>query len=105
MTRQGTRIAMLTAYDYAIAKLIDAAGVPLLLVGDSLGTVHLGYPTTLNVTVDDIIRHTQAVVRGAAQALVVSDLPFMSYQVTPEEAMRNAGRLIQEGGAQAVKLE
>jgi len=105
MKRQGTRFAMLTAYDYAIAKLLDGAGIPVLLVGDSLGTVMLGYPTTLNVTVEDIIRHTQAVVRGSTQALIVGDLPFLSYQASIEEAIRNAGRLIQEGGAQAVKLE
>jgi 3-methyl-2-oxobutanoate hydroxymethyltransferase len=105
MKERGERIAMLTAYDYALAKLLDAAGVPLLLVGDSLGTVMLGHETTLNVTMADMVRHTQAVARGAQRALIVADLPFLSYQVSTEEAMRNAGRLLQEGGAQAVKLE
>jgi 3-methyl-2-oxobutanoate hydroxymethyltransferase len=105
MKERGERFAMLTAYDYALAKLLDAAGVPLLLVGDSLGTVILGHETTLGVTMDDMVRHTQAVVRGTQRALIVGDLPFLSYQVSPEEAIRNAGRLLQEGGAQAVKLE
>ena len=105
LNQKRERFAMLTAYDYAMAKLLDEAGVPLLLVGDSLGMVVLGYETTLGVTMDDVVRHTRAVVRGAERALVVADLPFMSYQVSPEEAVRNAGRLMQEGGAQAVKLE
>jgi 3-methyl-2-oxobutanoate hydroxymethyltransferase len=105
MKRRGQRFAMLTAYDYAVAKLLDAAGVPILLVGDSLGIVMLGYENTLGVTMDDMVRHTQAVVRGTKQALIVGDLPFLSYQVSADEAVRNAGRLIQEGGAQAVKLE
>lgn len=105
MKRRGQRIAMLTAYDYPTAKLLDEAGVPMLLVGDSLGVVVLGYETTLPVTMQDMLRHTQAVVRGARRALVVADMPFMSYQVSVEQAIRNAGRLIQEGGAQAVKLE
>jgi len=105
MKRQGQRFAMLTAYDYSIARLLDEAGIPVLLVGDSMGSVVLGYETTLPVTLDDIVRHTQAVVRGATKALVVADMPFLTFQVSPEEAMRNAGRLLQEGGAQAVKLE
>jgi len=105
MKQRGERIAMLTAYEYAIAKLLDEAGVPIMLVGDSLGVVVLGYETTIGATMDDMIRHTQAVVRGAKQALIVGDLPFMSYQVSPEEALRNAGRLMREGGAGAVKLE
>src|SRR3954468_18730753 len=105
MKRDGTRIAMLTAYDYPTAKLLDEAGIPLLLVGDSLGVVVLGHETTLPVTMEDIIRHTQAVVRGAKRALVVAALPFMSYQVSPEQALANAGRLMQAGGANAVKLE
>ncbi len=105
MKRRGERIAMLTAYDYSTARLLDDAGVPMLLVGDSLGMTVLGYETTLNVTMEDMIRHTQAVVRGTKQALVVADLPFLSYQVSAEEAIRNAGRLMQEGGAGAVKLE
>jgi 3-methyl-2-oxobutanoate hydroxymethyltransferase len=103
--QQGTRFAMLTSYDYPTAKLLDEAGVPLLLVGDSMGTVVLGHETTIPVTMEDIIRAAQAVVRGAKRALVVADLPFMSYQVSPEQAVANAGRLLKEGGAQAVKLE
>jgi len=105
MKQRGERIAMLTAYEYSIAKLLDAAGVPMLLVGDSLASVVLGYETTIGATMDDMVRHTQAVVRGTAKALVVADLPFMSYQVSAEEALRNAGRLMREGGAGAVKLE
>ena len=105
MKRQGKRIAMLTVYEYSMARLLDEAGVPVLLVGDSMGTVVLGYETTLSVTMEDILRHTQAVVRGTKQALVVAGLPFLSYQASIEDAMRNAGRLLAEGGAQAVKLE
>ena len=105
LKRKGTRFAMLTAYDYCMARLVDEAGVPLVLVGDSLGMVMLGYETTVPVTMEDMLRHTRAVVRGSKRALVVADLPFMSYQASTEEAIRNAGRLMQEGGAQAVKLE
>jgi len=105
MKRRGERIPMLTAYDYLTARLIDAAGIPVILVGDSLGTTVLGYETTIPVTIDDILHHTRAVVRGTRLALIVADLPFLSYQVSPAEALRNAGRLLQEGGAQAVKLE
>ncbi|MBC8077661.1 MAG: 3-methyl-2-oxobutanoate hydroxymethyltransferase, partial [Chloroflexales bacterium] len=105
MKRQGERIPMLTAYDYTSAQIAEAAGVPLLLVGDSLGSVVLGHDTFTAVTLDDILHHTRAVVRGARRALVVADLPFMTYQISPEQALANAGRLIQEGGAQAVKLE
>jgi 3-methyl-2-oxobutanoate hydroxymethyltransferase len=105
MKQRGERIAMLTAYEYSIAKLLDAAGVPMLLVGDSLASVVLGYETTIHATMDDMVRHTQAVVRGTERALIVADLPFMSYQVSAEEALRNAGRLMREGGAGAVKLE
>ncbi|HLY67255.1 MAG TPA: 3-methyl-2-oxobutanoate hydroxymethyltransferase, partial [Chloroflexota bacterium] len=105
LKQQGQRFAMLTAYEYSIAKLLDEAGIPVLLVGDSLGTVVLGYETTLPVTLDDIIRHTQAVVRGSKRALVVADMPFMTYQTSAEDALRAAGRLLAEGGAQAVKLE
>jgi 3-methyl-2-oxobutanoate hydroxymethyltransferase len=105
LKRQGQRFPMLTAYDYAMARLLDAAGIPVLLVGDSLGNVVLGYDTTLPVTLEDIVRHTQAVVRGSQQAMVVADMPFLSFQISPEEAIRNAGRLLKEGGAQAVKLE
>lgn len=105
MKTRGERIAMLTAYEYSIAKLLDAAGVPMMLVGDSLASVVLGYEATIHATMDDMVRHTQAVVRGTSQALIVGDLPFMSYQASTEEAMRNAGRLMREGGAGAVKLE
>lgn len=99
------KITMLTAYDYSTAKLLDQAGVDSILVGDSLGMVMLGYESTLKVTMEDMIHHTKAVVRGAKDAMVIADLPFLSYHISPEDAVRNAGRLIQEGGAQAVKLE
>lgn len=105
MKRRGERIAMLTAYDFPTARIIDAVGVPLILVGDSVGTTVLGYETTIPVTLDDILHHTRAVVRGSSHALVIADMPFMTYHVNPDEALRNAGRLIQEGGAQAIKLE
>ncbi len=105
MKQKGERIAMLTAYDYATAKLIDEAGIPLILVGDSLGMVVLGYESTIPVTMDEMIHHTKAVVRGTTRALVVGDMPFMTYQVCVDDALRNAARFIQEGGAQAVKLE
>ena len=105
MKQKGERIAMLTAYDYATAKLIDEAGIPLILVGDSLGMVILGYESTIPVTMDEMIHHTRAVTKGARQALVVGDMPFMTYQVSIEDALRNAARFIQEGGSQAVKLE
>lgn len=105
MKVRGERIPMLTAYDYATAQILDAAGVPILLVGDSLGMVMLGYDSTLPVTVDDIIRHTQAVVRGSKNALVVADLPFGTFQVNPEETMRHAVRIMKEAAPQAVKLE
>jgi 3-methyl-2-oxobutanoate hydroxymethyltransferase len=105
MKSKGEKIAMLTAYDYAMAKLIDEAGIPLILVGDSLGMVVLGYESTIPVTMDEMIHHTKAVTRGTSQALVVGDMPFMTYQVSMEDALRNAARFIQEGGAQAVKLE
>lgn len=103
--KEGRKISMLTAYDYPTAKLLDEAGIDCLLVGDSLGMVVLGYADTLQVTVDDIIHHSKAVSRGAKQALVVADMPFLSYHISVEESIRNAGRLIQEGGANAVKLE
>jgi 3-methyl-2-oxobutanoate hydroxymethyltransferase len=98
-------IVMLTAYDYSMAALVDAAGIPMILVGDSMGMVMLGYDSTIPVTLNDIIHHTKAVMRGAKNALVVGDMPFMTYQVSIEEAVRNAGRLMQETGCQAVKLE
>ncbi len=99
------KIVMLTAYDYPTARIVDAAGVPIILVGDSLGMVVLGYETTIPVTMDEMLHHIKAVVRGSRQALVVGDLPFLSYQVGVSEALRNAGRFLQEGGCQAVKLE
>ncbi|MDD3682353.1 MAG: 3-methyl-2-oxobutanoate hydroxymethyltransferase [Desulfovibrio desulfuricans] len=99
------KLVMLTAYDYSTAQVMDMAGVDALLVGDSLGMVMLGYPDTLSVTVDDMVRHCAAVARGAQKALVVCDMPFMSYHVSVEETVRNAGRLMTEGRAQAVKLE
>jgi 3-methyl-2-oxobutanoate hydroxymethyltransferase len=105
MKKRRQRIPMLTAYDFPTARLIDAAGVPAILVGDSLGTTVLGYENTIPVTLDDVIHHTRAVVRGARQALIIADLPFMTYHVSPEQALQNAARLVQEGGAQAVKLE
>lgn len=104
LKRQGARIPMLTAYDYTTSQMIDAAGIPLILVGDSLGMVVLGYDSTVPVTIDDMLHHVKAVVRGAKQALVIGDLPFLSY-TSPELALHNAGRLLQEAGCQAVKLE
>jgi len=103
--RRGERIAMLTAYDYTMARLMDRAGIDVMLVGDSLGMVVLGYQTTLPVTLDAMVHHTRAVSRGTERALVVADMPFLTFQVSVPEAVRNAGRLIQEGGAAAVKLE
>lgn len=105
MKRQGKRISCLTAYDALIARILDEAGIDLILVGDSLGNIVQGHETTIPVTLDDIIYHTKAVVRGVQRALVVADMPFMSYQVSPEEAFRNAGRLMKEAGASAVKIE
>lgn len=103
--QSGDKITMLTAYDYTTAKIFDECGVNSILVGDSLGMVMLGYENTLSVTVEDMIHHTAAVSRGAESAFVVADMPFMSYQVSVQEAVINAGRLIKEGGANAVKLE
>ena len=102
--RRGEKIAMLTAYDANMARLFDRAGIDVLLVGDSVGVVMLGYEDTLSVTLDDMLHHTRAVARGTSRALVVADMPFMTYQVSVEEAVRNAGRLIQ-AGAEAVKVE
>lgn len=99
------KIATLTAYDATMARILDRAGVDILLVGDSLGTVILGHTSTIPVTLDAMIHHTRAVANGTSRALIVADLPFLTYQVSLEEAVRNAGRLIQEGGAAAVKLE
>lgn len=105
MKRRGEPIVVVTAYDFPTARIADQAGVEILLVGDSLGTVVLGYENTLPVTVEDILHHTRAVARAKPGALVVADMPFMSYQVSDEQAVLNAGRMIQEGGADAVKLE
>lgn len=99
------KITMLTAYDYSMAKIVDGAGIDSILVGDSLGMVVQGYESTLEVTMDDMVYHCKAVARGAETALIVGDMPFLSYHITPEDAVRNAGRLIQEGKAHAVKLE
>lgn len=105
MKEAGERIGMLTAYDATFARLLDEAGVDVLLVGDSLGNVILGEKNTLGVTVDDVIYHLRAVTRGAKRAHVVGDMPFMSYQTSVDEAVKNAGRLVAEGGAESVKLE
>jgi 3-methyl-2-oxobutanoate hydroxymethyltransferase len=102
---RGVKLAVVTAYDYTAARLCDEAGVDAILVGDSLGMVIQGHPTSLPVTLDEMIYHTRCVVRGAKRALVVTDLPFMSYQVSARQAVRSAGRLVKEGGAHAVKLE
>ena len=105
MKRRGEPIAVVTAYDHPTARIADETGVEILLVGDSLGTVVLGYESTLPVTVEEILHHTRAVTRAKPSALVVADMPFMSYQVSDEQAVLNAGRLVKEGGADAVKLE
>lgn len=105
MKEKGEKITMTTAYDYPTALLVDKAGLDMILVGDSVGMVVLGYENPVPVTVDDIIHHTKAVVKGAKTPLIVADMPFMSYHISPEETKRNAARLIQEGGADAVKLE
>jgi 3-methyl-2-oxobutanoate hydroxymethyltransferase len=105
MKAKKEKIVMLTAYDYSTAKLVDEAGIPLILVGDSLGMVILGYDSTIPVTMDDMIHHTRAVARGTKQAMVIGDMPFMTYHVSTEDALRNAARFMQEGGAQAIKLE
>lgn len=105
MKRQGQKVPMLTAYDYTSAQLLEAAGIRMILVGDSLGQVVLGYDSTLPVAMEDMLHHIRAVVRGTQTAHVVGDMPFMSYQAEPSDAVRNAGRIMQEGGAQSVKLE
>ncbi|MDP2181745.1 MAG: 3-methyl-2-oxobutanoate hydroxymethyltransferase [Actinomycetota bacterium] len=105
MKAAGRPIVMVTAYDAPSARLVDAAGVDAILVGDSLGMVVLGHESTLPVTMDDMLHHTAAVARGAKRALVIADMPFMSFQVTPEDAIRNAGRFMAEAGAHAVKIE
>jgi 3-methyl-2-oxobutanoate hydroxymethyltransferase len=105
LKRRAEPITVVTAYDHPTARLADEAGVEMILVGDSVGTVVLGYENTLPVTVEDILHHLKAVVRAKPSALVIADMPFLSYQVSPEQAVLNAGRLVQEGGADAVKLE
>ena len=105
MKQKGEKITMLTAYDYATAKIVDEAGIPLILVGDSLGMVVLGYESTIPVTMEEMLHHTKAVVRGTKQAMVIGDMPFMTYHISVDDALYNAARFIQEGGAQAVKLE
>ncbi|MDY7018583.1 MAG: 3-methyl-2-oxobutanoate hydroxymethyltransferase [Chloroflexota bacterium] len=105
MKQRKDKIPMLTAYDYVTARIVDEADVPLILVGDSLGMVMLGYETTIPVTMEEMLHHTKAVVRGAKRALIVGDMPFMTYHASTPEALHNAARFIQEGGAQAVKLE
>ncbi|MFK4784742.1 3-methyl-2-oxobutanoate hydroxymethyltransferase [Fusobacterium sp. MFO224] len=102
---EGRKLSMITSYDYSTTKLIDDTEINGILVGDSLGMVCLGYENTLSVTMEDMIHHTKAVTRGAKNTLVVADMPFMSYQVCVQDAVKNAGRLIKEGGAQVVKLE
>jgi 3-methyl-2-oxobutanoate hydroxymethyltransferase len=105
MKREGRRIAALTAYDYTSAQMLDAAGVPVILIGDSLGTVVQGEDTTLPVTLDQVIYHARLVSRGSEQAMLIGDMPFMTYQISPEEALRNAARLMTEGKVGAVKVE
>ena len=105
MKDKGEKIAMLTAYDYTSARIIDQAGIPLIMVGDSLGMVVLGYESTIPVTMNEMLHHIRAVTKGTRQALVIGDMPFMSYHISTEDALRNAARFIQEGSAQAVKLE
>ena len=105
MKSRGEKISMITAYDYTTAKVVDQAGIPLLLVGDSLGMVVLGYESTVSVTMEDMLHHVKAVTRGAKNSMVIADLPFMSYNLDSTQALANAGRLMQEGGASSVKLE
>src|SRR5687768_1655707 len=104
MKQKGIKISMITAYDAPTAALVNEAGVDVVLVGDSLGMVKLGYESTLPVTLEQMLHHVQAVKRGNARALLVADMPYLSYELDVKEAVRNAGRLIKEGGAQAVKL-
>src|SRR5262249_12430925 len=102
---RGARLTMLTAYDYTMARLLDTAGVDGILVGDSLGMVVQGHPNSLTVTLDDVIYHTRCVARGIRRTLIVADLPFMTYQISPDQALESSGRLIKEGGAHTVKME
>lgn len=105
MKRKGVKIAMLTAYDFPTARLAEEAGVDVILVGDSVGMTKLGYESTLPVTIDEMVHHVKAVKRGSSRALLVADMPYLSYEIDPKEAVRNAGRLMKEGGAHAVKVE
>ncbi len=105
LKKRGEPVAVLTAYDFPTARLADEAGAEILLVGDSLGTVVLGYESTLPVTMEDVLHHLRAVTRARPAALVVGDMPFLSYQASVEDAVRNAGRMVQQGGADAIKLE
>jgi 3-methyl-2-oxobutanoate hydroxymethyltransferase len=105
MKQKGEKIVMLTAYDYATAKLVEDTGIPMILVGDSLGMVVLGYETPIPATMDVMLHHTKAVVRGTSKAMIIGDMPFMTYHISVEDALRNAARFIQEAGAQAIKLE
>ncbi len=105
MKTLGEKITVLTAYDYGMASILDESDIDIILVGDSLGMVVLGYDSTLPVTMEDMLHHTQAVARGARKAMIVADMPFLSYQVSPEAALANAGRFLKEADAQAVKLE
>ena len=105
MKQKGTKITMLTAYDYTTAKIIDEIGIPLILVGDSLGMVVLGYESTIPVTMEDMLHHTKTVVRGTKRTMVIGDMPFMTYHISVDDALKNAARFIQEAGAQAIKLE
>ena len=105
MKQKGEKISCLTAYDYSTAKIVDEVGIPLILVGDSLGMVVLGYESTIPVTMEEMLHHTKAVVRGTKQAMVIGDMPFMTYHISVEQALQNATRFIQEAGAQSIKLE
>jgi 3-methyl-2-oxobutanoate hydroxymethyltransferase len=105
MKQKGEKIAMLTSYDFNTAKLIDEIGIPMILVGDTLGMVVLGYESTIPVTLEVMLHHTRAVVRGTKKAMVIGDMPFMTYHISTEQALTNAGRFLQEAGCQAVKLE
>jgi len=105
MKQKGEKITMLTAYDYSTAMIVEEVGIPLILVGDSLGMTMLGYETPIPVTMEDMLMHVKAVVRGTKNALIVGDMPFMTYHVSTEQAVTNAGRFLQEGGCQSVKLE
>ncbi|MFC1908498.1 3-methyl-2-oxobutanoate hydroxymethyltransferase [Chloroflexota bacterium] len=105
MKEKGEKITMITAYDFATARIVDQVGIPLILVGDSLGMVVLGYESTIPVTIEEMLHHTKTVVRGTKQAMVVGDMPFMTYHTSTEDALKNAARFIQEAGCQAIKLE